>query len=157
MSLEEFVGDPHLDIPAMMARFTELARENGLAFVPTDKVCNTRLAQELRAWAHEVYGKGQQFERRTFAAYFVEGKNLGRAKVLMELVRDLGLPVDEARKVLTDRNFQKTVDHDLARAEKLGIMCAPTFLAHDKRLVGAHPFGVLLDFARGKESGLGGI
>lgn len=154
MSLEEFVGDPHMNIPAMMARFTELAQENGLAFVPTDKVCNTRLAQELRAWAHEVYGKGQQFERRAFAAYFVEGKNLGRAEVLMELVRDLGLPVDESRKVLTDRNFQKTVDHDLARAEKLEIICAPTFIAHDKRLVGSHPFTVLLDLALGKGGGL---
>jgi predicted DsbA family dithiol-disulfide isomerase len=155
MSLEEFLGDPLLDLPAMMAAFEKTAQENGVAFVPTDRVCNTRLAQELRAWAQARYNRGKRFEKRAFAAYFVEGRNLGQTEVLLDMVRDLGLPVDEAGRVLTDREFQASVDHDLARAEELGIMCAPTFLAHGKRLVGSHPFTVLLDFALGKRGGLG--
>ena len=157
MTLEEFIGDPHMDISAMLNHFKEKARENGLEFQPTDMVYNTRLSQELRAWAHERHGMGETFEARAFAAYFVEGRNLGNVEVLLDMIRDMGLPLDEAREVLAMRTFREPVDKDLAQAEEWGIMSAPTFLAHGRRLVGAHPFGVLLDFARGKEPGLGGI
>jgi predicted DsbA family dithiol-disulfide isomerase len=150
MSLEEFMDDPHVDVAAMLGKFRELARERGLEFNPVNMVCNTRLAHELRAWSREQHAMGAQFERRAFAAYFVEGKNLGDTRVLLDLVHDLGLPRQEAHDVLEARVFQPIVDRDLAKARKLEIMAAPTFLAHGKRLVGAHPLEVLRDFSRGR-------
>ena len=150
MSLQEYVGDPHVDVEAMQAKFRELARERGLVLQPTDMVYNTRLCHELRAWAQEHHAMGTSFEQRAFAAYFAEGRNLGRASVLLDLVQELGLPREEAHEVLKARTFRAMVDRDLAKAQALGIMAAPAFVAHGKRLVGAHPLNVLRDFAHGR-------
>jgi len=150
MSLEKFIGDPHVDINGMLEKFRHTAEEYGLPFVGSPRICNTRPAQEIRAWTHEKYGQGQAFEEAAFAAYFVGGNNLALPEVLLAIVRDLDLPEDEARKVLKTRSFRDHVDRDLARAKELGIMSAPTFIAQGKRLVGAHPLGVLKDFAMGK-------
>ncbi|ACN17222.1 conserved hypothetical protein [Desulforapulum autotrophicum HRM2] len=154
MTLEEFIGDPHVDIAGMLGKFKRRADECGLPFVGSPMIYNTRMAQELRAWAHEAHGAGKAFEQAAFAAYFVDGKNLARTDVLLDIVRDLDLPEDEARNVLNTRTYRQHVDSDLDRAHGFGIMSAPTFIAHNKRLVGAHPFGVLLDFAQGREGGL---
>ncbi|GAU07408.1 hypothetical protein DPF_0086 [Desulfoplanes formicivorans] len=155
MTLQEFMGDPHADVPAMLASLRTLAKERGLEFEPVDMICNTRWAHELRAWAGERYGLGTPFGKRVFAAYFVEGRNLGRTRVLLDLVRELGLPRKEAQEVLEARTFQHLVDQDLARASTLGIMAAPTFVAHGQRLVGAHPLEVLRDFVQGTVRGKG--
>ncbi|MDD2219964.1 MAG: DsbA family protein, partial [Desulfoplanes sp.] len=104
MSLEKFIGDPHVDINGMLEKFRHTAEEYGLPFVGSPRICNTRPAQEIRAWTHEKYGQGQAFEEAAFAAYFVGGNNLDLPEVLLAIVRDLHLPKDEARKVLKTRS-----------------------------------------------------
>jgi predicted DsbA family dithiol-disulfide isomerase len=134
----------------MLEKFRHAAEECGLPFAGSRMIYNTRAAQELRAWAHEKYQQGAAFEAAAFASYFVAASNLAQPAVLLAIVRDLDLPEDEARDVLRTRSFSERVDRDLAQAKTLGIMSAPTFMAHGKRLVGSHPLSVLKDFAMGK-------
>ena len=72
---------------------------------------NSRLAQELAKWA-ESKGKGDEFHRAVFEAYFVETKNIGKIDELALLAQSLGLPEEEARQVLI-KNLQRSSRHRL--------------------------------------------
>ena len=100
---------------------------------------NSRLAQELSKWG-ESKGKGDQIHDALFRAYFVDAKNIGKADVLSQIAKDIGLPPDEATDVLLSRSFQKTVDDDWRRCAAYGVNAVPTFLAGRYTMVGAQPY-----------------
>ena len=65
---------------------------------------NSRLAQELAAWA-ETKGKAEEVTNALFRAYFVDVKNIGKADVLSKIAEENDLPADEATDVLLSRKF----------------------------------------------------
>jgi predicted DsbA family dithiol-disulfide isomerase len=139
MTLEQLFAGRNFDLPQVMARLEGAARDAGLPFTRPLMTYNSRSAQELGKWA-ETRGRGEDFHRAVFRAYFVDGKNIGRVAVLTEVIRDLGLSEEEAQRVLADRTFQETVDGDWARAREIGISAVPTFILEDKALVGAQAY-----------------
>jgi predicted DsbA family dithiol-disulfide isomerase len=139
MTLEELFAGRNFDLPQVMARLEGAARDAGLPFARPNMTYNSRSAQELGKWA-ETRGRGEDFHRAVFRAYFVEGKNIGRLGVLTEVIRGLGLSVEEARQVMAERTFQEAVDGDWARSREIGISAVPTFVLEDKALVGAQPY-----------------
>jgi predicted DsbA family dithiol-disulfide isomerase len=139
MTLERLFAGRNFDLPQVMARLEGAARDARLPFARPLMTYNSRLAQELGKWA-KTRGRGEDFHRALFRAYFVEGKNIGRVGVLTEVVRDLGLSEEEARRVMADRSFREAVDGDWARAREIGISAVPTFVLEDKALVGAQPY-----------------
>jgi predicted DsbA family dithiol-disulfide isomerase len=144
MTLQElFKG--RIDLESVKARLMRVAREEGLPFAPRDKTYNSRLAQELGKWA-ESKGKGQAYHDAVFRAYFAEGRNIGNLPELMVLADSLGLPVEEARKVLEERSFKDLVDADWQRSHRMGVQAVPTFLLTGQLLVGAVPYEALEKF-----------
>jgi len=144
MTLQElFKG--RIDLESVKARLMRVAREEGLPFGPRDKTYNSRLAQELGKWA-ESKGKGQAYHDAVFRAYFAEGRNIGKLPELMVLADSLGLPVEEARKVLEERSFKDLVDADWQRSHRMGVQAVPTFLLTGQLLVGAVPYEALEKF-----------
>ena len=139
MTLEQLFAGRNFDLPQVMARLEGAARDAGLPFARPNLTYNSRSAQELGKWA-EAKGWGEDFHRAVFRAYFVEGKNIGRVGVLTEVIRDLGLSEEEARRVLSDRSFQEAVDGDWARSREIGISAVPTFILGERALVGAQPY-----------------
>jgi predicted DsbA family dithiol-disulfide isomerase len=127
-----------------MTRLKKAARDAGLPFGERRMTYNSRLAQELGKWA-ELRGKGEGFNRAVFQAYFVQGKNIGNVEELVGLSRDLGLPGEEARKVMERRDFKEAVDQDWIRSQQLGIRAVPTFLMGSQVLVGAQPYEKLVE------------
>jgi predicted DsbA family dithiol-disulfide isomerase len=129
-----------------MARLEQAAREAGLPFAMERKMTyNSRLAQELSKWA-EIKGVGELFHRTLFQAYFLEGLNIGKIPVLLNLVKSMGLPVEEARSALEERRYRKPVDEDWARSRELNIQAVPTLMLNGRALVGAHPFEKMAAF-----------
>jgi predicted DsbA family dithiol-disulfide isomerase len=126
----------------MKARLMKVAREEGLPFGHRDKTYNSRLAQELGKWA-ESKGKGNAYHGAVFRAYFAEGRNIGKISELLALADSLGLPVDEARKVLEERSFKGLVDADWQHSYRLGVHAVPTFVLAGQFLVGAVPYEAL--------------
>jgi predicted DsbA family dithiol-disulfide isomerase len=51
---------------------------------------NSRRAQELGKWA-EALGKGDEFRKVVFKAYFADGKNIAKFLVLKEIPGQLAL------------------------------------------------------------------
>jgi predicted DsbA family dithiol-disulfide isomerase len=124
---------------AMIENLRIKAKELGLPFGPRTKTYNSRLAQELGLWAEER-GKGTPFHMAAFKAYFVDGLNLAKHSVLLELAKNVDLPVNEAKKVLTDRTYAAHVDKDWEDSRFLGVTAVPTFIMGRHKLVGAQSF-----------------
>jgi predicted DsbA family dithiol-disulfide isomerase len=143
LTLEELFGT-RADISGIMERLKGVAASLSLPMAVRTKTYNSRLAQELAKWA-ESQGKGDEFHRALFRAYFVDAENIARVDELTGLAASVGLPVDEARQVIQERAFRKAVDADWARSRALGITAVPTFIIGGQRSVGFQPYDVLAE------------
>lgn len=129
----------------MMLRLKKTAADLGLPFGERDKTYNSRLAQELGIWA-ESKNKGDEFHRAAFKAYFVDGKNIAKIPVLMDIATSVGLPEKEAVAALETRAFKAAVDADWDRSREKAITGVPAFVLNQDKLVGARPYEMLAKF-----------
>jgi len=150
MSLEEVVGADPDEAWAMARSLQDTAAEFGLPFGELKRVYNSRLAQEMGAWA-DAAGRGRAFHGAAFRAFFVEGRDISDESVLADLAVAAGLDRSEARRVLMERTFRQAVDEDWARSRELGIRMAPTFVTDGRMLEGTRPYRVLEAWFRGDE------
>jgi predicted DsbA family dithiol-disulfide isomerase len=134
-----------VDIPGVLAGLKGTAAELGLPWGERQKTYNSRLAQELGKWA-EQKGKGEEFHKAVFRAYFAEGRNIARKDVLIELACSVDLPGEEAREILVSRRFKPAVDEDWRFSRSWAITAVPTFVMDQGRVVGAQPLKVLEKF-----------
>lgn len=109
--LTTLFADTPVDISKMMRQLKETATRLGLPFGDREKTYNSRLAQELGLWA-ESTGRGDEFHTAAFKAYFVEGKNIAKIPVLLDLATSVNLPIEEATHVLKAGTFKAAVDSD---------------------------------------------
>jgi predicted DsbA family dithiol-disulfide isomerase len=126
----------------MMDHLKQVASRLELPFGERIKTYNSRLAQELGKFA-ETEGKGDEFHKAVFKSYFVDGKNIGKASVLMEIAELIHINGNNAQKVIRERTFKDAVDLDWKRSHELGVTAVPTFLFNHQRLVGAQNFETL--------------
>ena len=147
LTLEELFAGRSVDIEKVMSRLKQVAHELGLPLGERKKTYNSRLAQELAKWA-ESKGKGDQFHEAVFRAYFVDGKNIGKAEEMVLLAKSVGLPDKEARRILESRAFREAVDSDWSRAHAMGITAVPTFVIDQQAVVGAQTYEVLEQFLK---------
>lgn len=128
------------EIIARNGRMKVNMEREGLPFNPERNMSyNSRLAQELAAWA-ETKGKAEEVANALFRAYFVDVKNIGKVEVLADIAERNELPKDEATDVLLSRKYKETVDDDWRRCAAIGVNAVPTFLAGKYLMVGAQPY-----------------
>jgi predicted DsbA family dithiol-disulfide isomerase len=142
ITLEELFAGREADLAGMRARLEQLMEAEGLPYGDRSMTYNSRLAQELAAWA-ETQAGGSSIHEALFRAYFVDGENVSDRDVLVAIAEDLGLDAAEARQVLASRSFRGTVDEDWGRSRALGITAVPTFVIAGRGVVGAQPYEVL--------------
>jgi len=119
-----------------MTRLKATAAKFNLPMGDRKMTFNSRLAQELGLWA-ESKGKGYSFHDAAFKAYFVDGLNLARKEVLLNMVSSLGLNPVEGEDVIDQRTFKDAVDADWELSRAKGIIAVPTMTMGLDRLVGA--------------------
>ena len=134
-------------IEGMVAHLKATAKSLGLPFGPRTRTYNSRRAQELGLWA-EDQGKGTPFHLAAFRTYFVDGKNLAKADVLLDLVREVGLDEQEAQAVLGEHSYAPKVDRDWDDSRLMGINAVPTFVMGQHKLVGAQSYENLVELVR---------
>jgi predicted DsbA family dithiol-disulfide isomerase len=145
LTLEELFAGRDIDIPSAQARMKHLMAEEGLPFGQRTMTYNSRLAQELAKWA-DSRAEGQRIHDALFHAYFVDNVNLAKVENLIAVAERAGLPPEDARRVLTERQFRVAVDADWQRAADLGITGVPTFVIGSRGLIGAQPYEQLAAF-----------
>jgi predicted DsbA family dithiol-disulfide isomerase len=141
-SLEELFRGRGYDIPKMQAQMRARMEAEGLPYGDRKMTFNSRLAQELGKWAETQPG-GEAIHDALFRAYFVDGRNVGDADVLVDVARSVGLAEDKAREVLEKRTHKAAVDADWEKSRLYGVTGVPTFVMGERGVVGAQPYEVL--------------
>jgi len=141
-SLAEMFAGRGYDIPKMQAQMRARMAAEGLPYGERSMTYNSRLAQELGAWADEQPG-GEAIHDALFKAYFVDGRNIGDPDELVRIAESVGLPGDKAREVITKRTHRAAVDADWKKAAEYGVTGVPTFVVGKQGVVGAQPYEVL--------------
>jgi len=138
-SLEDMFRTTPEKISGIIKHLQETAESLDLPFGTRSMTYNSRLAQELGLWATNQ-GKGEPFHLAAFKAYFVDGQNLAKHSVLLELAQSVGLKQSEALEILTNRAYSDEVDKDWADSRFKGVTAVPTFIMGQHKLVGAQTF-----------------
>ena len=141
-ALADLFAGRNVDLPAMHAQMKARMTAEGLPYGERTMTYNSRLAQELGKWADTQPG-GEAIHDALFRAYFVEGRDISRPAVLLDIAEQAGLPVIAAREVLERRTFKDAVDADWALSREYGITGVPTFVAGRYGVVGAQPYEAL--------------
>lgn len=121
-------GMPAEQVERMLEHVAGVAAEVGLDY-HFDRVhqTSTVLAHEA---THLAKARGVQGEavERLFAAYFSEGRHLGKIEVLIELLAEVGIDPPESEVALTDHRYLEDVRADEAQAAAYGINAVPFFV-----------------------------
>jgi predicted DsbA family dithiol-disulfide isomerase len=113
---------------SMLARMTDVAAGEGLTIrYDLLRHANTRLAHELLQLAKE-HGQRAQMQERLLAAYFAEGRHIGRIDELADLAAEVGLSPTTVTDALTDGTYAAALDADIALAKPYGVRNLPFFL-----------------------------
>ena len=142
VALEDLFKGRDFNVEAMMQKLKRTADSLGLPLGNRKRTYNSRLAQELGKWADEV-GQADVYHMAMFQAYFVDGKNLAKSDILVEIVEGLSMDTKAAHRVLEERTYKDAVDRDWQLAYARGITAVPTFMANGMRLVGAQSYEAL--------------
>ena len=145
-SLEALFAGRGFNIAQKQAEMRARMEAEGLPYGNRSHTYNSRLAQELGAWADTQPG-GEAIHDAIFRAYFVDGLNIGDAEVLVRLAKSVGLPEDKAGEVIQKRTFQGAVDADWEKSRNYGVTGVPTFVAGGYGVVGAQPYEALEQLA----------
>ncbi len=142
--LADKYGVARPEAESMIERMTATAARDGLEFrLDVARSGSTFDAHRLlhlaaeRARQHEV-------KERLFAAYLSEGRIIGDRDTLLDVAKDAGLDVTEARAVLDGDGYADAVRADEGEAAAFGITGVP-FFVFDRRygVSGAQPAGLL--------------
>ncbi len=146
-SLEDLFAGRGFDIPKMQAQMRARMEAEGLPYGNRSMTYNSRLAQELGAWADAQPG-GEAIHDALFRAYFVDGVNIGDPAALVTIAVAIGLPEAQAREVLEKRTFKAAIDADWEKSHEYGVTGVPTFVAGRHGVVGAQPYEALEELVR---------
>jgi predicted DsbA family dithiol-disulfide isomerase len=146
-SLEDLFAGRGYDIPKMQAQMRARMEAEGLPYGTRTHTYNSRLAQELAAWADTQPG-GEKIHDAMFRAYFVDAKNIGDPGVLVDIAASVGLPADQAREVIEKRTHKEAVDADWEKSRQYGITGVPTFVIGHQGVVGAQPYEALEELVK---------
>ena len=142
LTLEELFTGRNFDLAAAQQRMTRLMQEEELPYGSRTMTFNSRLAQELAAWAVTQPG-GDQIHDALFRAYFVDGRNIAQLDVLQDVAEAIGLDAGPAMDALQSRSCRDAVDADWNESRRLGITGVPTFVAGNSGVSGAQSYDVL--------------
>ena len=141
-SLEDLFAGRGMDVAQMQAQMRERMEAEGLPYGNRSHTYNSRLAQELGAWA-DSQPDGEAIHDALYRAYFVDARNIGDLDVLVDIAASVGLDADAARQVLENGSERERVDADWQKSRQYGVTGVPTFVAGGYAVVGAQPYEML--------------
>ncbi|BCB91267.1 DsbA family oxidoreductase [Phytohabitans suffuscus] len=138
-------GVPPAQAKEMQDRVTALAAEEGLTYhLDRSLTANTFDAHRLTHFAATL-GLADGIHERLFQAALVNGEAVDDTETLVRIGTEVGLPEDEARKVLDGDAYADDVRDDISQARAFGANGVP-FFVFDRAygISGAQPVEVFL-------------
>ncbi len=125
-------GLPAAQVQPMLDRVAGIAAEAGLDYdFGALQHTNTVKAHQLLHYAKQ-HGKQAETKERLLAAYFVEGRHVGRDEDLADLAAEVGLDRGDVLRSLTTNEFLDDVHADQDQAIQYGIQGVPFFVVDGK-------------------------
>lgn len=124
----------------------KMARDAGLDYHFEKAVIANSFDAHRLAHLAKKHGLGDAMEERLFKAYFTEGADVSDPEVLIRLGKEIGLPEEEIRSVLSSDAYATEVRQDITEAGQIGIRGVPFFVFDRKYAVsGAQQTEVFLE------------
>ncbi|GII42409.1 DSBA oxidoreductase [Planotetraspora phitsanulokensis] len=148
-ALAQKMGGSTAQIRAMTDRVKALAAEEGLEYDFEHSISvNTFDAHRLTHLA-KAHGLGGETHERLMRAQLIEGETLDDVDTLVRLGAEVGVPADEARRVLEGDDYTREVEEDIREAQMLGATGVPFFVLNRMYGVsGAQPVELFLSALR---------
>jgi predicted DsbA family dithiol-disulfide isomerase len=125
-------GFPADKIDGMLERVTGIAESVGLHYdYDALQHTNTVLGHQLIHYA-KAHGRQLEMKERLLAAYFEEGRHVGRVEDLADLAAELGLDRDDVVRSLSSNEYLDAVRADQELAIEYGIQGVPFFVIDGK-------------------------
>jgi len=142
-------GYPPDEWSGMVQKLEAMAVGLDLPLHLPDFVANSHRALQVAEFARDL-GRAayESTHAALYRAYFVEGRNLGRSEVLLEVAEEAGLDVEAVQGALEDGRYEDELERAAEEAERYEIAGTPTFLFGRFKVVGAAPLSVLRDACR---------
>ncbi len=111
----------------MRSRRKARARGSRFAFDRIERRPDTLDSHRLIRWAAAI-GLQDSAVERLFAAYFIEGRDIGDAAVLEYLAADIGMDSLQVAELLAEDTDLAAVEREAKLAGEMGITGVPTFI-----------------------------
>lgn len=121
---------------ALWQRISAMADAAGIRMNPPARMTNSHAALMAAEYAQEE-GKGEEFERRVYRAYFEGGANIGDIEVLKKLAAESGLDPERLAEAARSPKYDLKLKNNALVASRRGVSGVPTFFVGDLPLVGA--------------------
>ncbi|MEJ3742905.1 DsbA family oxidoreductase [Actinomycetes bacterium KLBMP 9797] len=137
------------EVRTMTDRVKTLAAQDGLAYdFARATMVNTFDAHRLTHLA-KAHGVGGEMHERLMRAHLIEGEVVDDADTLVRLAAEVGVPTDEASRVLAGDEYTGDVEGDIQQARALGVTGVPFFvLDRAYGISGAQPVEAFLSALR---------
>ncbi|MEE6272940.1 DsbA family oxidoreductase [Georgenia wangjunii] len=121
-------GLPAQQVEQMLGHVAEVAGSVGLTYdFAAVRQTKTLLAHEALHHA-KAHGKQLELVERLFAAYFEQGRHVGRVDELVGLAAEVGLDAGDVRRALESGEHTGAVQADIDQARAYGIQGVPFFV-----------------------------
>lgn len=138
MELPEYIKQARLR--GSEARLQQIARSQGIDFVSTRRLYNTRLAHEATEYARGK-SRANQFHRIVFRQVYGEGKDISNWEVLHQAAQEAGLDAEEMQQEVESGKYTADVAAQVRYAYQIGVSGVPTYVINDRyAIVGAQPY-----------------
>ena len=140
-----------LDVKANLEEIVEHIRkagEEGVDLAIPLTLANSSLAHRMAECARRE-GVFDEYRRRTFAAYFQEGRNIGDTETVPAIVRDLGISKGAIAAFLADREgYAAMITERLRDCAARGFRAFPAVIMGDRQWQGVQPDHVWVEGLR---------
>ena len=127
---------------AAWQRITAMAEAEGLEIKAPRVFTSSRAALAACEFAREQ-GGADQLEGRIYRAYFVEGANIGDAKLVARLGAECGFEENEVAQAIRAPRYELRLKNNALAARQRSVSGVPTFFIGEYPLVGAQSSQVM--------------
>lgn len=133
--LESQFGMSKSDLEKNSKQVQQMVNNAGLE-INSDKLkfSNTLKAHTLLQYFKEQ-GKGFEFAKAVFNAYFTEGAYLNKFETLAEITKDFGIDSNKTKEIIEDETYITKVHEDQNLANEIGVQSVPHVLIDGKLAV----------------------
>jgi predicted DsbA family dithiol-disulfide isomerase len=126
--------------PEQLAQSQEMIRQRGAALGFTfdmarrGRIYNTFDAHRLLHWAEEQ-GRQRDLKAALFEAYFTRGEDPSSHDVLLRVATEVGLPREEATRILASNEYADAVREREQFFQRAGIHSVPAIIINQRHLI----------------------